>query len=97
MNCAGCGKSISKKALNTTYVGTYGPVAGVYTCNHCGAILGSCYKGDSYGVVGRRFDTVENCDTCEPVYYDLEVLGSDGINRIHGWMNPTTRLIVQVG
>jgi hypothetical protein len=31
------------------------------------------------------------------VYYDLTCLGSTGLTRRHGWYNPVTKLITQVG
>lgn len=70
--------------------------AGVFECRRCGAPYGECYRGDSYTIVRPRM-------TAEPVppercrYYNLTVLGSDGISRRHGWFDPETRLIVQIG
>ena len=70
--------------------------AGVFECSRCGAIYGECWKGDSYALVLPRM-------TARPVppercrYYDLTVLGSDGVTRRHGWFDTETRLIVQVG
>jgi len=71
-------------------------VAGVATCNGCGAIHGTCYKGDSYSLVLPQFTTDPAAD--ERVrYYDLTVLGSKGIERRHGWYDPQTKLITQTG
>ena len=90
--CPHCNKRITVKALNTPYQG----VRGVYECPTCGAILGSCYKGDSYGIVKPFMVNVE--PPAERVrYYDLRVLGSDGISRRHGFFDTVTGLIVQIG
>lgn len=92
MDCRCCCKRIPQKALNTHYLG----IVGVYECPHCGAVQGECYRGDSYRIVKPQWapaDTpIENSR-----YFDLTVLGSDGITRQHGWFDVTTRLITQVG
>lgn len=68
----------------------------VFTCRRCGAVYGECYKGDSYEYVLPRM-------TAEPVakdrirYYDFTVVGADGVSRRHGWYDPETKLIAQVG
>lgn len=70
--------------------------AGVFECRRCGAIYGDCTKGDSYALVSPVM-------TPSPVppercrYYDLTVLGSDGVARRHGWFDTETRRIVQIG
>jgi len=76
--------------------GTETAVSGVYACARCGAIFGTCYKGDSYRLVLPRFAK-------EPVapeqlrYFDLTLLGSDGVTRNHGWYDPATKLVHQIG
>lgn len=97
MNCPCCGKKVSIKDLNTPYIGKDGrKVNGVYEHSKCGAVLGSCYKGDSYAVYLPYWapaDTpLENWR-----YFDLEVLGSAGIERVHGWFDIETRKLTQVG
>ena len=76
--------------------GTETKVRGVYSCAKCGGIFGECYKGDANNLVLPYFAK-------EPVapevlrYFDLTTLGSDGIHRSHGWFDPQTRLVHQVG
>lgn len=70
---------------------------GVYECT-CGALHGSCYLGDSYALVSPRMDPNANQVGPEDQrYYDLECVGSAGLSRRHGWYNPATRMVTQVG
>lgn len=89
-NHEGCRLCGSKRAHTTQ-------VARVYECAKCGAISGECYKGESYRLVGAHFDAPGACAPDQERYYDITTLGSDGVNRRHGWFNPATRLITQVG
>jgi hypothetical protein len=68
----------------------------VYTCARCEALYGSCYLGDSYTLVRPHFTTDPTADQ-RARYFDFTTLGSKGIERRHGWYDPTTRLITQVG
>jgi hypothetical protein len=65
----------------------------------CGALYTTraIYRGDSYQAVLPGWDGVGACATGEERYFDLEVLGSDGLARRHGWYNPTTKRITQTG
>jgi len=68
----------------------------VFECRRCGAIYGDCYKGESYAIVLPYMAEAEvPPERCR--YYDLTVLGSDGVSRRHGWFDPDTRRIVQIG
>jgi hypothetical protein len=62
----------------------------------CGGIytIHRIYLGDSYAIVLPDWHTGPETT---PVYYDLDVLGSAGPERRHGWFEPTTRRIVQTG
>jgi hypothetical protein len=69
---------------------------GVFECRRCGALYGECWKGDSYALVLP----VMTADPVPPErcrYYDLTVLGSDGVTRRHGWFDVETRRMFQVG
>jgi len=97
MKCPCCGKRVSLKDANTAYAGRDGrKISGVYEHSVCGAVLGSCYRGDAYGVYLPYWappDTpIENWR-----YFDLTVLGSDGVSRVHGWFDIETRKLTQVG
>lgn len=69
----------------------------VYECKRCGAIHGTCYKGDSYSLVKPWFSQLPDPDPSEWRYFDLKVLGSKGVERRHGWFNPEDKCILQVG
>jgi len=69
---------------------------GVYTCAKCGAIFGHCYLGDSYAFVSG-FMTTRNVPAEEQRYFDFTVLGSTGIGRRHGWYEPASGLMTQIG
>lgn len=68
----------------------------VFRCRRCGAIHGTCYLGESYELV-RPFWAEHEVGPELIRYYDLTCLGSKGIERRHGWYDPKTRRIVQVG
>lgn len=67
----------------------------VYTCAACGALHGTCYLGESYGLVSPTWET-EAYTEAEPRYFDFTTLGSE-VGRRHGWYVPRTRRIVQTG
>ncbi len=69
---------------------------GVYTCSKCGAIFGECYRGESYAFV-QPFFTKEEPPAERIRYYDFRVLGTNGVERRHGWYDTQTHLIVQTG
>jgi len=71
--------------------------ADVRTCERCGGLNGRCYLGQSYTLVLPQWDAPDACDPADQQYFDLECLGSGGITRRHGWFNPATRKITQVG
>ena len=71
-------------------------IFGVYRCSKCEAIYGTCYLGDSYRFV-LPYMTQEQVPDERLRYFDFRCLGSKGIGRRHGWYDPKTKLIVQVG
>ena len=93
--CPNCNKKLSQKALNTPYTVDNRFIHGVYQCPKCTAVFGTCYKGESYSIVKPWMS--DRTDMNNAQYYDLTILGSDGITRRHGWFDPNTRLILQVG
>ena len=72
------------------------PVIGTKECQHCRAILGTVYKGELYSIV-RPYWSPEDVPQERWQYYDLTVLGSEGIERRHGWIDSETRLLLQTG
>ena len=85
--CRGCGRKTKQHLTD---------VSGVYRCGYCGAIWGTCRLGDSYELV-RPYMTTINFDPADTRYYDITTLGSGGLDRRHGWFEPKSRLITQVG
>jgi hypothetical protein len=82
MVCPNCGGKHRKETA----------VIGVFECQKCGAIFGHAFE------LVQPFFTTENLPLEKTrYYYDLECLGSNGIERRHGWFDPVTKLIVQVG
>lgn len=66
------------------------------TCGGCGGIytVRRIYRGESYTIVRPSWHTGPETT---PVYFDLDVIGSEGPERRHGWFEPTTKCITQVG
>ena len=92
--CHGCGKRVNQKIVNTPYRG----VISVWQCPHCEAIQSHTYiyLGESYSLVLPYFDTGE-CNPDDQRYYDFLVLFGNKTDRRHGWYNPATKRITQVG
>ena len=68
----------------------------LYKCFACDAIFGTCYLGDSYGLV-LPYMASKPVPPEETRYFDFTTLGSAGVGRRHGWFDPNTKLITQVG
>lgn len=73
---------------------------GVATCQGCSGIFTTrpIYAGDSFRYVLPHF--IDPASEPAPEawrYFDLDVLGSRGPERRHGFYDPATRLVVQVG
>lgn len=71
-------------------------VGSVYQCAKCQALFGTCYKGESYLLV-KPFFVQNEPDPETTRYFDFTTLGSEGLGRRHGWFDPATKLITQVG
>lgn len=95
MNCVLCNEVIPDKSLSG-YPVDGRIVSGVYQCPHCRAVQGQCYLGDSYSIVKPYFGDVVDAEQ-KQVYFDLTCLGSAGVTRRHGWFDPASRFIIQVG
>lgn len=66
-------------------------VIGIKRCRKCQALYGVCYRGEAYEFYIPRWGEGEAVQ-----YVDLEMLGSGGIERFHGWLNEHKE-IVQTG
>jgi len=84
MKCLLCGKKAKEIKVH-----------GVYECPKCRSIFGNCYLGDSYLLVKPFLEAPT--EGVEERYFDLTCLGSEGITRRHGWFNPQTKNITQIG
>jgi hypothetical protein len=93
MNCPACNNKRGNKRYDETKFSLYD----VYRCKKCGAVFGSCYLGDSYSIVRPQWHPAPDVDPSETFYFDIEALGSQGVQRRHGWAHIATKLIVQVG
>lgn len=64
-------------------------------CRKCAAIFGGpIYLGDSYAIAGPGL----HAETGAPIrYFDLDCLGSAGLQRRHGWVEVGSNRVVQVG
>lgn len=91
--CPCCSKPITQ-AMRRAQSPGYRGIPGVTRCPNCGAVFGQCYRGDSYRLVQPYWHEGESRDT---FYYDLQTVGSGGIERRHGWADADTLRIVQVG
>lgn len=71
----------------------------VDTCTGCGAIFTTrrIYLGDSYQYAKAFWFKGTDPPPEQWVYFDLDVLGSEGIGRRHGWIDRETKLILQAG
>jgi hypothetical protein len=68
----------------------------IYRCAKCEGIYGSCYLGDSYAYV-LPFMAQQPVPAEQLRYFDFSFVGSKGPGRRHGWYDPATKLIHQIG
>ena len=86
--CSCCNNNTARVVLNDQ-----GHETSLLICAGCGALLGHCYRGDSPVLMTFSPDTTP----AEQTYFDLDLLGSGGITRTHGWYNPADMKVVQFG
>jgi len=91
-NCPACSHNRSRDYRPERFYGA------VQQCRKCSAIYTNrhIYLGDSYTIVEPHFTADRTADE-RAVYFDLDTLGSKGIGRRHGWFDPETGLVTQVG
>jgi hypothetical protein len=69
----------------------------VFSCYSCEGVVGDAgYLGDSYGLVSPHWADRE-VPAALTRYFDLVALGSTGEVRRHGWFDPRSRRVTQVG
>jgi len=91
--CPCCGAPPTKWDPDVDTMGT------IVYCSKCGAMFTApgetIYRGDSYNYVSPMMSRRTDMDGAK--YFDLMVLGSNGVERRHGWFDPDTKLILQIG
>src|SRR5262245_33928176 len=93
MTCVACSGSLKPSSVLGLISGR--PV-NVNVCRTCGGLHFSGYKGDAYDVL--RINRLQaDSAVATSLYFDFELCGSKGIERIHGWFDPSTRTPVQFG
>lgn len=65
-------------------------------CESCGGLHGTLYLGEAVGMVGLGKPMVSG-EYSDSKYFDLTVLGSEGVERVHGWYSPSLGRVVQYG
>lgn len=70
----------------------------VVICQGCGGFYTTkpISRVESYFIVKPHFTDDASADDRQ-IYFDFDVLGSDGPSRRHGWFDPKTRLVTQTG
>ena len=68
----------------------------LYSCERCGCVHGSGYKGDVLSVVLVGTLRGESASG-ESLPFNVEMVGSDGVTRSHGWFDPVDGVVHQYG
>jgi hypothetical protein len=90
MVCAACSGRIVTPAV-------IGGVAhrNLHQCRKCGGVHGMLYRGEARQIFGLDLPMLANSDS--PRYFNVTVLGSEGIAYVHGWFDERARSVVQYG
>jgi hypothetical protein len=83
-NCPACGKT--RKVIISMK-------DSIYECKSCGCLYGNPILGQSYKYVKSSMTATWT----EEKPFDLLCLGSQGVVRRHGWYDPKSKRITQVG
>lgn len=68
-----------------------------YQCLKCHCVYSeSIYLGETYEIVSPFMDSSDP-KMEKSIPFDFNYLGSKGIGRRHGWFNPETKRVTQVG
>lgn len=95
MKCSACSGSL-KPAVEITFTAL--AYRGLQTCRRCGGLQGTIYRGEAIEVIGLGLPMLAAASSPEALrYFDLTVLGSQGVERIHGWYDTTQHRVVQYG
>lgn len=88
--CSGRLISVEKDGTTPTKAATL-----LFKCARCDGLQGQMYLGESYSLVLPRFSSRTDMEGAR--YFDLTLLGSNGITRSHGYYDPATKLVLQTG
>lgn len=66
----------------------------VQVCRRCGGLHFQGYRGEAYDIL--RINRLQ-ANSQTQIYFDFDLVGSKGQERIHGWFDPETRTPVQFG
>lgn len=70
----------------------------LWDCASCGGLNGEMYLGVSYLLVRPTWAPGADTIPAERTrYFDLMCLGSEGVTRRHGWYDPASKGLVQIG
>ena len=87
MKCSACSGSLKPAVMLAP--------RGLLVCARCGGVHGTIYRGDAVALVGLDLPMLASSPA--PRYFDLTVLGSAGVSRVHGWYDAAQRRVVQYG
>lgn len=88
MKCNACGGSLKPLKNN----------AALSECRRCHGLHGTIYRGEAYHLVGLGRPMLANATSEDALrYFDLTVLGSEGVDRIHGFYDARECRVVQYG
>lgn len=90
LKCSACSGSL-KPATNVP------GISGLSQCRRCGGLHGSIYAGVATSLIGYGLPMQAESGPDGARYFDLSILGSAGVSRMHGWYDPRTHRIVQEG
>jgi hypothetical protein len=93
--CACCGSQTGREVVEEATMRTS---QRFYFCDSCGALHGLCYRSDSpvnFGEWDADADRVMRDG--EAQFFSLALLDSSGETYSHGWFNPATGNLCQLG
>jgi hypothetical protein len=90
MTCAACSGRIVTPAVIGGQVHR-----NLHQCRKCGGVHGMLYRGEARQIFGLDQQMASASDA--PRYFNLTVLGSEGIAYVHGWFDEARRSVVQYG
>jgi hypothetical protein len=95
LKCSACSGGLKQQAEILRGTG-YG--SNLLVCVRCGGLHGTMYRGEAAHLVGLGRPMLAEATSPDALrYFDLTVLGSAGVSRVHGWYDVRERRVVQYG